>query len=158
MTTTPARPFSAATSVTPLLRVAALRPDWQDCQRLPVSATAARDPRAWADAIFHDPPPWVAASLRLRDRVVSLLGMKLADTGDFPIVARADDEVLVGSDDRHLDFRASVHRTDDTVDVVTVVQTHNRLGRLYLIPVRMVHGVMVRRMLRRASRSLDRPR
>lgn len=158
MRTKEGRPFGTAAASTPLLEAAALRPDWENCQRLPVSAAATRDPQAWADAIFHDPPPWVATALRLRDRAVSLLGMKLADTGAFPVIARADHEVLVGIDDRHLNVRTSVLRTAETVDVITVVQTHNTLGRLYLVPVKLVHGPMVRRMLRRASRSVDRPR
>ena len=65
------------------------------------------------------------------------------------------DEVLVGSDDRHLDFRASVRCAPGAVEMVTIVQIHNALGWVYLLPVRLVHSLMVRRMLRRAATRLD---
>jgi hypothetical protein len=156
MITSGRRPFKTRADATPLLQAEALRPDWQDCQRVHVGPTATHDPEKWAEAIFHNPPKWVAMSLRLRDRVVSLFGLEIEETGNFPVIRRDVREVLVGNDDKHLNFRASVHRTDGAVDVVTIVETHNLLGRLYLLPVRLVHGPMVRRMLRRAAHNLDR--
>ena len=155
MTRNGPRPFSTTATPTALLSAAGLRRDWADCQRLVVSARANTDVDDWVDALFHDLPPWVATALRLRDRAVGVLGLRPAGTSNFPVVARAADEVLVGSDDRHLDFRASVLRVGQTVDVATVVHTHNLLGDLYLMAVRMVHGPMVRRMLQRAARRLD---
>lgn len=149
------RPFRTRANGTRLLEAESLRADWLDCQRVHVSATATKDPQEWAEAIFHDPPLWVNKALHLRDRAVSLLGLNIEATGSFPVIGHGDREVLVGSDDRHLDFRASVYRTNDAVDVITLVQVHNLVGRLYLIPVRLVHGPMVRRMLRRAARNLD---
>jgi uncharacterized protein DUF2867 len=149
------RPFATTAGATPLLTAAGLRRDWADCQRLPVSPRASGAADAWADALFADPPPWVSAALRTRDRAVRAVGLRPAGTSTFPVVARTADEVLVGSDDRHLDFRASVRHTGRAVDVTTVVQTHGLLGRTYLAPVRVVHGALVRAMLQRAARRLD---
>ncbi|MFI9534437.1 DUF2867 domain-containing protein [Nocardia fusca] len=152
-----ARAYPAPAAPTALLLASGIRDDWSDCQRQPVTPNASTDPAEWARRIFHDPPRWVAAALSVRDRVVAILRLRSASPETFRVLARNGDEVLVGSDDRHLDFRASVRRTDDTVDVITFVEIHNLLGRLYLGPVRLVHASMVRQMLRRAARHLDSP-
>lgn len=154
---TPSRAKSAVAAPTPLLIASGVRDDWSDCQRQPVTANASTDPAEWASRLFHDPPRWVAAALSLRDRVVATLGLRAASPDTFGVLAQDGEEVLLGSDDRHLDFRASVRCADGFVDVTTFVQIHNLLGRLYLRPVRLVHGVMLRRMLRRAATHLDPP-
>lgn len=105
--------------------------------------------------LFHEPSATMTAVLAVRDRLVALVGLRPSSRDSFRVLARNGDEVLVGSDDRHLDFRASVRCTRHTVDVVTYVEVHNLLGRLYLIPVRMVHAAIVRGMLRRAAKRLD---
>ncbi len=156
-TRTSPRAYSAAAAPTPLLIASGVRDDWSDCQRQPVTANASSDPAEWARRLFHGPPRWVAAALSLRDRLVAMVGLRAASRDTFGVLARDGQEVLLGSDDRHLDFRASVRCGDGFVDVTTFVQIHNALGRLYLRPVRLVHGVMLRRMLRRAATHLDPP-
>lgn len=141
---------------TALLAASGVRPDWSSVQRLAVTPLASTDPAHWAHRMFHDPPAWIAATLALRDRAVRLVGLRTPSRDGFVVLTRTDDEVLVGSDDRHLDFRASVRCGHGSVDVITVVQVHNRLGWLYLLPVRLAHPFMVRRMLRRAALHLDR--
>lgn len=149
------RAYSTVASPTTLLTASGIRDDWSDCQRLPVSPHACTDPTEWATRLFHDPPTWVASALRLRDRVVALLGLRVNSQTIFRLLAQNEQEALVGSDDRHLDFRASIRCADGAVDVITFVQIHNVLGWLYLGSVRLVHGFMVRTMLRRAARHLD---
>jgi hypothetical protein len=151
------RPHSGVATPTALLIAAGVRDDWSDCQRQPVTANASTDPAEWARRLFHDRPPWVATALSLRDRAVATLGLRAASPETFRVLAQNEQEVLVGSDDRHLDFRASVRCADGAVNVTTYVQIHNLLGRLYLGPVRLVHGAMLQRMLRRAAAHLDPP-
>ncbi|MCP2635476.1 DUF2867 domain-containing protein [Microbacterium sp. HD4P20] len=151
----PARAFSAPASRTPLLRASAIRGDWTSRQRQPVTADACADPAVWTAALFHEPSATMTAVLAVRDRLVALVALRPASRDSFRVLARNEDEVLVGSDDRHLDFRASVRCTRHTVDVVTFVEVHNLLGRLYLMPVRIVHSTIVRGMLRRAAKRLD---
>jgi hypothetical protein len=153
--TRPARAYPGVASPTTLLTASGIRDDWGDCQRQPVSPHACAKPTEWASSLFHDPPTWVASALSLRDRAVALLGLRVTSRETFRVLAQNEQEVLVGSDDRHLDFRASVRCSDGTVDVITFVQVHNRLGWLYLAPVRVVHPFMVRRMLARAASRLD---
>jgi hypothetical protein len=73
--------------------------------------------------------------------------------GIFKVYARSDDEVLLGEDDHHLDFRVSLLRVpeqgSDWIVVSTVVRFNNWLGRLYFLPVQFFHRLIVVAMLRR---------
>lgn len=139
--------------VTPLLAAALERVDWSDAYAVPCDRGMPADPQVWADAVFRDPPGWVLALLGLRQALVGLVGIERADSAAFNTLARRDDEVLLGTDAGHLDFRVSIWRTSDAVTVTTVVQCHNRRGRLYSMLVRRVHPAVVRAMLSRAART-----
>jgi Protein of unknown function (DUF2867) len=65
----------------------------------------------WADAVFRDPPRWVVAPMGVRQALVGLVGIARGDSSSFDTVARREHEVLLGTDERHLDFRASVLRS-----------------------------------------------
>jgi hypothetical protein len=153
-----ARPRAVPVPVPPggLLDGALPRVDFADAQAVAIRPGLPGDPQVWVDAVFRDPPAWVATLMGLRDAVVAPAGIERGDESAFATVARTDDEVLLGSDDRHLDFRASVRREADRVVLSTVVLMHNRLGRAYFALVRPFHPVIVRAMLVRAARRLSR--
>jgi hypothetical protein len=132
---------------------------------------ATRDVRRLAESVLADPPGWVRSLMQVRDGVMGRLGVKTArqiraatatsarDRIDFfPVISTSDQEIVVGEDDRHLDFRTSilVRSADpdqaDTIIVTTVVRCHNLLGRLYLAVIRRFHVVIVKTYLRRAAR------
>jgi Protein of unknown function (DUF2867) len=140
---------------TPLLATALPRVDRADAYSVRVFRGAPTDPQVWADAIFRDPPRWVTALLGLRESLVGLVGIARGGRSSFDTVARTADEVLLGTDEAHLDFRASVLREPDRVVLSTVVQLHNRRGRAYFAPVGRVHPMIVRAMLSRAARRLS---
>jgi CRP-like cAMP-binding protein len=135
-----------------------LRARGRPAQQRTTSAVAGlpQDPQVWADALFRDPPRWVAAALGLRERLVGLVGIDRGGPASFDTVVRSDDEVLLGTDEQHLDFRAGVFREVDRVVLTTVVQLHNRRGRAYFALVRLVHPSIVRAMMNRATRRLSR--
>jgi hypothetical protein len=114
------------------------------------------DPRAWADVIFHSPPAWVAALVGLREVFVGLVGIERGGPDAFAVIAREGDEVLLGSDSGHLDFRAVVRTEPEQVVLTTVVQLNNWRGRAYFGLVRLVHPLVVRSMLRRAALQVSR--
>lgn len=140
---------------TPLIADALPRVDWTDAQAVAALPGTPRDPQAWADAVFRDPPRWVLAALGLRELLVGLVGIDRGGAGAFDTLARTENEVLLGADSNHLDFRASVRREPDRVVLTTVVQLHNRRGRAYSALVRPVHPIVVRAMLNRAARRLS---
>ncbi|ORT56844.1 DUF2867 domain-containing protein [Streptomyces sp. CB03238] len=120
-----ARPAAAPVPASArLARTAFARPDFTDAWRLPLAPGMDRDPRAWRGVL------------------------------PFPVKAVEGDELLLGEDAGHLDFRASLLVDQEGVTLSTVVKTHNRLGRLYFGVVRQVHPFMARRMLRRTHRRL----
>jgi hypothetical protein len=72
----------------------------------------------------------------------------------FATVDWRPDEVLVGVDQGHLGFRASVLVEPGRVVLSTVVQVRNRRGRIYSAVVRRIHPWVARGMLARAARAL----
>jgi len=120
----------------------------------------------------HATPLWAARLMAIRNRAVRLVGLKdvgaLAERFDrpaatyqigdrlgiFTLMARTDDEIVLGIDDRHLDVRVSVlkfaHGGAARYAMSTAVKTHNLLGRLYMIPVGRIHPIIVRALMRDA--------
>ena len=84
--------------------------DFADAYAIRVFPGAPTDPQVWADAVFRDPPRWVVGLMLLREAAVGLVGIARGGRSWFDPVQRADEEVLLGTDERHLDFRASVQQ------------------------------------------------
>lgn len=137
--------------------------------RLPDGAT--HDPERLARFMFTTQAPWVARLMWWRDRIVAVFGIKTstqllqtARTPDavrrisfFRLYEQDAQEILLGEDDRHLDFRVSV-RVEPAggatqVIFTTVVQCHNLLGRVYLLVIAPFHRMVVRSTLQRAART-----
>lgn len=129
------------------------RPELQDAWQVTRRPGMSADPQAWADAVFRDPPTWVGALFVVRNALVRFIGVAPEYDGEkaFRTVRRSGNEVLLGSDADHLDFRASILVEDESVTVSTVAMAHNARGRLYLGVVALAHPVIVRGMLRRAA-------
>ena len=118
-------------------------------------STAVTD---WERAVLGAAPGWVRALMRARDVLVRPFGLHRPTHGGrhgFPELARTRDEVLVGLDDRHLSFRVCVRVDAGWVHVVTLVQLHNTLGRLYWAVVRWFHPLVVRALVRRVPVPLE---
>jgi hypothetical protein len=147
------RPAAVGLPNTELLAGALPRVDWSDAWAIPADGLPD-DPQVWADAVFHAPPTWVVVLLGVREATVGLVGIERGGRAAFATRERTGPEVLVGIDQSHLDFRASVLREPHRVVLSTVVMVHNRRGRMYSALVRRVHPVVVRAMLGRARARL----
>lgn len=145
--------------------------DWYTDANLADSFAATLPPDAPTDIdtlatlLFADPPVWFTILLAIRDRVMTLFGVKASHalrTGEhiafFPVLSRSANEIVLGADDRHLDFRASLllRRADNTLVTTTVVRCHNLLGRLYLAAILPFHILVVTDALRRLRRRFQR--
>jgi hypothetical protein len=132
----------------------------------------SRDTLALARFAFERQAPWVDRMMGVRDAIVGVFGLKTAaalrsDTsprtprvGIFRIYETHADEVVLGEDDAHLDFRVSVSRSGAVSDgqlnqltAVTVVHCHNLLGRTYIRVIAPIHRLVVRSALERAARA-----
>jgi len=149
------------------------RLDYADAYRIRLPDGMPNDLDTIARAALGAAPRWVALLMRLRDRLVGIIGLKTAsrlmrrdlghDTfqvgdrlGIFKVFDRRADELLLGEDDRHLDFRVSVLVKNDGsagwAIISTVVRFNSWLGRAYFLPVRQFHKLRVPAMLRNAYR------
>jgi hypothetical protein len=134
--------------------------DWADrfTLGLPVDNLTAREAARLA---LEHPPGWVRRLMALRNALVAPFGLKGAaeqvtssetEIGGFPVVSASDDRVVLGFDDRHLDFRIVIDIRQDrpngqTLSVMTLVHRNNFFGRLYLAAVMPFHKLIVRTML-----------
>lgn len=114
--------------------------------------------------VFDRPPRWVDALMAARNGLVGLFGLKPGvrgaaanAVGIFPVLSESAQELLLGFDDHHLDFRIAVTvlpaEGAQQVTVTTLVRTHNRLGRIYLAAILPFHRLIARALLNRAARS-----
>jgi 2-polyprenyl-6-methoxyphenol hydroxylase-like FAD-dependent oxidoreductase len=139
---------------TGLLTGALPRVDWSDAYAVACPVDGPTDPQVWSDAIFHHAPRWVRELLAVRQAIVALVGIDRGRPNTFDTLTRTDHEVLLGTDERDLSFRASVLTQVDQVTLSTVVQVHNRRGRAYSALVRVFHPIIVRAVLARAAHVL----
>lgn len=77
--------------------------------------------------------------------------------GRWTLYDQRPDEIITGADDKHLDFRVSVLRDQQTegsarVVLSTGVMTHNAFGRAYLATILRFHRFGVTQLLTNASR------
>ena len=132
--------------------------DWADCYELLVFGERMTAPEA-AGRALGSAPRWISHLLSLRNRIVAPLGLKAgapaADVsldGAFPILSGSDREMVLGLDDRHLDFRIVVEVRDGPADsqvigVTTLVRRRNLFGHFYLAAVMPFHKAIVPALL-----------
>ncbi|MBJ7312652.1 DUF2867 domain-containing protein [Rugamonas sp. CCM 8940] len=140
------------------------QPFLADAYSLRLPPGAISDPEQLARFIFAQQAPWIGRLMHLRDALVSIFGLKttkqLSTVGDarvafFKIYERRAHEIILGEDDKHLDFRLSILRRDEAgasqVVMSTVVHCHNLLGRSYIRLIAPFHRMVVRSNLRQAA-------
>ena len=147
------------------VRVAAQYPGafLADAFAIDLPAGTTQDALVLARFALERQAPWVERLMRLRDALVSLFGLKTAKAlradrpegrariGIFRVYDSSPDEVVLGEDDAHLDFRLSLRRSVDQLVAVTVVHCHNLLGRSYIRLIAPFHRAVVRSALARAA-------
>jgi hypothetical protein len=144
--------------------------DYADAYKTIIPDGLCPDVDAIAQSIFQTTPWWVELLMTLRNRIVSVIGLKTSEFENtatenvdlqpgsairgFHVFERTENEILLGLDDSHLDFRVSIlmKTESDNRQVVlsTVVRFNNRVGRAYFIPVKQGHKIIVKTLLRRA--------
>jgi hypothetical protein len=116
-----------------------------DAYAIDLPPGVTRDALALARFTLERQAPWVDRLMTVRDCIVSLFGLKTARAlradggpagtprvGIFRIYETLPDEVVLGEDDTHLDFRLSVHRSADQLTAVTVVHCPEEMSDVRL--------------------------
>lgn len=134
---------------------------------------------ALARALFSKWPAWFSLLMWIRDQAVSVFGVKRSteiqaaaekqgiDTiSIFPVVSRAENEVVVGEKDSHLDFQTSIlirennqriaagYNRDNSNNnnkdkgkemvVTTVVHCHGLFGKAYIALIKPFHVMIIK--------------
>ncbi|SMO66942.1 Protein of unknown function [Chryseobacterium rhizoplanae] len=132
------------------------------------------------NVFFTSGPKWGKKMFAFRNKVVRLFGLKTGSEtekqqmekvfkcevgermGIFTVFDKTDNEIVIGEDDKHLDFRVSLlfdenkdHLDEKSLTISTTVKFHNWLGVLYFLPVRPFHKLIVPAMLKNMIGKLE---
>lgn len=125
-------------------------------------------------AFFTSSPKWVEKLFDFRNKIVSVFGLKTSGNlssrqqqldsfkcepgeqlGLFKVFSKTDNEVVLGEDDKHLNFRVSLFLNPQKqgeerqkIIISTSVEINNWFGRLYFMFVRPFHKLIVPSMLK----------
>ena len=123
---------------------------------------------------FYTGPKWIDKLFIFRNKVVKLFGLKTANNiskrqqqlenftgqpgeqvGLFKVFHKTDNEIILGENDKHLDFRVSLFLESNNVEtnqkeltISTIVKFNNQFGKIYFLPVRPFHKQIVPTMLK----------
>ena len=145
--------------------------DFLDCYSVRIDDTEAPIQEI-AQRIFTDLPGWINALLALRDLGVTPFSLKTTaklpkdnsrrstiEVGDpinfLAVRSISENEIILGEDDSHLDFKISVYRDpalSGRVSLATWVRSHNCLGRVYLATILPFHVLIVNARLTELAR------
>lgn len=135
-------------------------------------------------AFFSSGPKWIGKLFNLRNKIVSVFGLKTSGNtidrqqqsdnfkcepgeqlGLFKVFNKTDNEVIIGEDDKHLNFRVSLFfdkskkdKSKKDLTISTTVEFNNWFGQLYFLPVRPFHKFIVPTMLKGIIKELEKQR
>ncbi|MCK8522939.1 DUF2867 domain-containing protein [Aquimarina sp. D1M17] len=153
--------------------------DYADSYKSNFSSSEVITQKELGKAFFLSAPKWVGALMTLRNTIVSVFGLKTGGSitkrnlqnedfdfkkgqsvGIFKIYDKNENEIIMGEDDSHLDFRVSLllqpQNDQKALTISTLVTFNNWLGKLYFLPVKPFHKIIVRNMLKRTLKELER--
>ena len=130
---------------------------------------------------FTSGPKWIDSLFMVRNKLVGLLGLKTSGNisdrqsqldnfkcekgeqlGLFKVFDKTNNEVILGEDDKHLDFRVSLFletshdkSQQKNLTITTTVKFNNAFGRLYFLPVRAFHKLIVPTMLKGMIKQIE---
>lgn len=112
-------------------------------------------------------PHWVDYLLNIRHRIVAHFGLMIEENGKakeldyypvgsraihFTVLDRNDHEIVMAEDDKHLYFRTAVMKKQTAqgtaIYLTTIVKYHNIGGRIYFLPVKPFHKIIMRSLLK----------
>jgi len=132
-------------------------------------------------SFFASEPKWIDKLFEFRNKLVGLFGLKSSgkitdrqkilenfkcekgeQLGLFKVFDKTADEIVLGEDDKHLNFRVSLfidkhteNKTDKYLIISTTVKFNNWFGRLYFLPVRPFHKLIVPTMLKGIIKNIE---
>ena len=137
-------------------------------------------PMTVCKAFINSAPQFVETLMGLRNKMVKVAGLKTGEDqpstraealnqftgkpgeylGLFKIYEHTDTEIILGEDDKHLDFRLSLLLTpsdsrSQKLSMTTVVTYNNWMGPLYFTVVKPFHKVIAKAMLKAIVKEIE---
>lgn len=141
--------------------------DYQDCFAANITGNHPVTITQTGIAFSTGTPSWIKKLLKLRDRLVGSFGLKTAkklpagqlktlncgdQLGIFKILDKNEKEVILGENDKHLDFRVSLYLqqlcAQQQLLCTTTVHYNNRWGKIYFFFVKPFHRLIVPAMIK----------
>lgn len=122
------------------------------------------DMRSLAQHTIGSMPKWARNLLRVRNVLLAPFALKADGLNDapadkgcvdiFPVLAETSDQIVLGLDDWHVDFRIVVDRVETgqafRLRATTLVERHNAMGRVYIALITPFHRLIVGSVLKNA--------
>lgn len=101
-------------------------------------------------------PSWIGLLFKLRNRIVGVFGLKTDRSTPksdpfFTVIENREDEIVMGEEDKHLNFRASLLKDEsaNTISLITLVHYNHAWGKIYFFPVKPFHKIIMKFLLKR---------
>ncbi len=82
--------------------------------------------------------------------------------GFFKLFDKTNKEIILGEDDKHLNFRVSLfmdeaedNRIEKRITISTLIVFNNWFGRIYFLPVKSFHKLIVPAMLKAMIKQIE---
>ena len=116
--------------------------------------------------VFNTTPKWVKTLFAIRNKIAGMFGLKTELPEDynedfkvggyvkfFKIFSISENEVVLGADDSHLNFRALLKNDNSkayNIKVTTLVEYNNLTGKIYMGIIKPFHRQIVKRLVENA--------
>lgn len=154
--------------------------DYQDCYCISMHNPHNYSIDYLTELFFTSSPEWINKLLTFRNFIVSFCGLKGSNIDKtkksdpsvhyskgskvsiFNVYDRNDHEIVMAENDKHLNFRTSVmiEKGTDTSTIKlyssTMVHYNNIWGRLYFLPVKPFHQLIIKTMLKILLKNTER--
>jgi hypothetical protein len=118
------------------------------CDSYRITQSTNDSPEQMAMQLFNL-PKWVIGLMILRNWIVRPFGLKTRTETEsatlFPVIDRNDHEIVMGMNDRHLNFRVSIltDKENSFIYVTTVVHYNNIWGKVYFLLIKPFHKIII---------------
>ena len=132
------------------------------------------------DRFIKPGPKWFENLFKLRNKIAAIFNLKASnetsdiglvdkskwevgsEVGIFKVFAKTTNEIILGEDDTHLNFRVSLllethadHPSKKICTITTIVQYNNLLGEIYFFFVKPFHQLAIPILLKRNFNGLQ---
>ena len=134
--------------------------DYSDSFSKEVMTKESITPDAFFNMTFNQFPIWIDWLLKLRNTIVKPLGLDTTSRFWDSVSDRSMNEIIWGMPDKHLDFHVSMwcgeyREGKQELRITTIVKYNNWFGRVYFFVIRLFHGIIIRSLLNRIQRRLE---